>query len=343
MVNAVLAPPFEERVRATPLRCADFFCGIGGFHVAARNLGLDVVFACDIDEDARRAYHANFGLQPEGDIIPLQPEAVPAHDLLFAGFPCQPFSIIGQRQGFADSRGTLFFELLRFLRVHRPQGVILENVKQLATADGGTVIRRILEDLRGLGYAADYRVLNALDFGLPQKRERTIIVATQQHIPFPWPAVSVPMRPLVDVLEPEIPASHYVSNAIRRKRQAAHTPTVTPSIWHENKAGNVSSHPWSCALRAGASHNYLLVNGERRLTPRELLRLQGFPDDWRIVCNPAQTRRQAGNAVPVPVVQAVMQELVAICDRTPITRQAAHTERPLSPRADPGRGTGFDR
>ena len=322
MVDALLAPP--PLPSEGSLRCADVFCGIGGFHVAAQNLGLEVVFACDIDEDARRAYEANFNLYPEGDIVSLRAEEVPDHDLLFAGFPCQPFSIIGRQQGFADPRGTLFFEILKLVRAKRPQGVVLENVKQLSTAQRGKVLRRILDDLSDLGYTVDYRVLNALDFGLPQKRERTIIVATQRAFEaFPWPNGDMPMSSLAEILESNPDPKHYVSDTIRRKRHMAHTATIKPAIWHENKGGNVSSHEWSCALRAGASHNYLLVDGERRLTSRELLRLQGFPDSWEIVCSDAQTRKQAGNAVPVPLVQAVIERMVQVIERTTIARNGS--------------------
>lgn len=306
------APLFGEPPPAASLKCADLFCGIGGFHQAARNLGHEVVFACDIDAEARRAYHANYGIEPAGDIAAVAPEDVPDHDLLFAGFPCQPFSIIGQRQGLADPRGALFFEALRLIRAKWPRGVVLENVKQLATAQGGDVIAAILDGLREAGYAAEHRVLNALDFGLPQKRERTIIVASLRPFDrFPWPDEKAPMTPLADLLEKSPDPKHYVSDYIRRSKN--HTQTLpSPAIWHENKGGNISSHPWSCALRAGASYNYLLVDGERRPTPREMLRLQGFPDAFRIVSNDGQTRKQAGNAVPVPLVQAVMERLSGI-------------------------------
>ena len=305
--------PPTQTTKAGTLKCADFFSGIGGFHLAAQNLGLEVVFACDIDTEAQRAYYANFGLQPKGDIVTLTAEDVPDHDLLFAGFPCQPFSIIGRQQGFADPRGTLFFEILRFVQTKRPRGIVLENVKQLATVQKGRVLWRILEDLYDLGYTVDHKVLNALDFGLPQKRERTIIVATQTPFyQFPWPTAEVDIQPLSDVLESNPDPKHYVSRRIREKRHKSHTAEVSPSIWHENKAGNISSHQWSCALRAGASYNYLLVDGVRRLTPRELLRLQGFPDTWQIVCNDSQTRKQAGNAVPVPMVQAVIERMVQV-------------------------------
>lgn len=306
-------------------RCADFFSGIGGFHIAARNLGHEVVFACDIDRDARRAYRHNFGLEPWGDIIELRPEDVPDHDLLMAGFPCQPFSIIGRRRGFGDPRGSLFFELLRFIDAKRPRAVVLENVKQLSTAGGGSVLARILDEIESLGYSTGYKVLNALDFGLPQKRERTIIVAAREVdlSGWQWPIGNVRMRPLSELLESDPDPKHYVSDAIRLKRQLAHTAAGSPMIWHENKGGNVSSHEWSCALRAGASYNYLLVDGVRRPTPREMLRLQGFPDSWDIVCTDSQTRKQVGNAVPVPLVQSVMGKLVESIERATATRQRA--------------------
>ena len=212
-----------------------------------------------------------------------------------------------------DPRGTLFLEILRIAEEKRPKALLLENVKQLATIDKGQTINNIKVALEGLGYKVEYKVLNALNFGLPQKRERVLIVASLVDFDaFPWPTSKLPMKPLSEVLEPEPDNKHFVSGRIKRMRQEAHTSEHYPSIWHENKSGNVSSYPFSCALRAGASYNYLLVNGERRLTPREMLRLQGFPDSFEIVCNDSQTRKQAGNAVPVPMIQAVMEQLVDV-------------------------------
>jgi len=265
-------------------------------------------------------------LEPEGDITRLRAEDIPDHEFLFAGFPCQPFSIIGNKQGFSDPRGTLWFEAAKIIRAKRPEGIVLENVKQLTTADGGKVLQRIMGDLESIGYTTDHRTLNAIQFGLPQKRERTIIVATLAKFEkFPWPTERVPMMPLSEILEPNPDARHFVSERIREKRREAHTPAVTPSIWHENKAGHISSYPYSCALRAGASHNYLLVNGERRLTSRELLRLQGFPEDFEIVSTDAQVRKQAGNAVPVPVVQAVIERVISVLDRSHETARVSAT------------------
>lgn len=296
------------------LTYADMFCGIGGFHAAAESLGMECVFACDIDDEARRVYAHNWGIHPVGDIARVIPKNVPDFDVLFAGFPCQPFSIIGSRAGFADVRGTLFFELAKIIEAKQPRAFVLENVKQLVSHNGGQTLARILEILReDLKYTVDYKVLNALDFGLPQKRERVLIVGFKGEVTgFEWPTKKLPMKPLSKILEPNPDPRFFVSERIRRARLAAHTPKITPSIWHENKAGNVSSHPFSCALRAGASYNYLLVDGERRLTPREMLRLQGFPETFEIVANDSQARKQAGNAVPVPMVRAIIERVLHV-------------------------------
>jgi DNA (cytosine-5)-methyltransferase 1 len=170
-----------------------------------------------------------------------------------------------------------------------------------------------METLFELGYHTHFRVFNALDFGLPQKRERIFIVGFRQPVHFNWPQEKIPMKPLKDVLEKQVDASFYASEHIRNKRLSKQQPTQEPTIWHENKAGHISAYPFSCALRAGASYNYLLVNGERRLTSREMLRLQGFPESFKIVGNYSQTRKQAGNSLPVPVAQAVLEQVLEAC------------------------------
>ncbi len=313
-----------------PFRFVDLFCGIGGFHLAAADLGLHCVFACDIDAAARKVYRHNLGLEPAGDITLIQGQDIPDHELLFAGFPCQPFSIIGKRKGLADPRGNLFGEILRVIRCKRPLGIVLENVRQLVSIHGGMVLRQIQEGLEQEGYTVDCRVLNARDFGLPQKRDRTIIVATRMpFLLFPWPVAKIPMTPLSDLLESNPHPRHYASPRIRQKRQACHTSNIKPSIWHENKGGNVSSHPWSCALRAGASYNYLLVDGERRLTPREMLRLQGFPNSFEIMDSDSQVRKQAGNAVPVPMAKGAIQGVVHVIRNGQAARTCVSTHHAI--------------
>jgi DNA (cytosine-5)-methyltransferase 1 len=262
------------------LRYIDLFCGIGGFRIAMnqiasrKSLDARCVFSSDIDQACQMAYAANFGEMPFGDISQVDESDVPDHDLLLAGFPCQPFSICGNMLGFEDIRGTLFFDIARILQAKRPSAFVLENVKLLVGHDGGKTLARILETLKDLGYKVDYRVLNALNFGIPQKRERILIVGHLLSGSFCWPNRKTPMKPLDEILEEDVHEKFYASPEIRKSRLRHHRPDEKATIWHENKSGHVSKYPYSCALRAGASYNYLLVNGERRLTPREMLRLQ---------------------------------------------------------------------
>jgi DNA (cytosine-5)-methyltransferase 1 len=311
----------------SPLRFADMFCGIGGFHVAAAQLGMECVFACDIDTEARRSYRHNFGVEPAGDITEIKPDAIPDHEVLMAGFPCQPFSIIGDMRGFEDVRGTLFFNLAETIEAKRPVAVLLENVRQLSSHNRGRTLARIIEVLEELGYRTSWRVLNALDFGLAQKRERTFIVGFRDHsVPFEWPEPLGEYPSLDTVLERDVPDRYFASERIRLKRQAKHQSEYRLSIWHENKGGNVSSHPFSCALRAGASYNYLLVNGERRLTPKEMLRLQGFPEWFKLTGSYQQIRKQTGNAVPAPVAKAVLEKMVHGLSRSETTGQTVRLD-----------------
>jgi len=248
----------------------DLFCGIGGFRQAMdeacreNDLILDCVFSSDIDLACQFTYEENFGDRPFGDITKIDEEDIPDHDILFAGFPCQPFSIIGQRQGFNDIRGTLFFDIARILKHKRPTAFVLENVKQLVGHDKGKTLKTIIKTLQELGYYVQYAILNALDYGLPQKRERVIIVGHREPIFFSFPSPIRPFKPLSEILEKEVNKKHFASDYITEKRKARHKSEYKLSIWHENKAGNICSYPFSCALRAGASYNYLLVNGERR-------------------------------------------------------------------------------
>jgi DNA (cytosine-5)-methyltransferase 1 len=298
------------------IKFIDLFCGIGGFRQAMdeacreNDLIPDCVFSSDIDLACQFSYEENFGERPFGDITKVDEKDIPDHDILFAGFPCQPFSIIGQRQGFNDIRGTLFFDIARILKHKQPTAFVLENVKQLVGHDNGKTLKTIIKTLQGLGYHVQYAVLNALDYGLPQKRERVIIVGHREPIFFSFPSPVRPFKSLSEILEKQVDKKHYASDYIVEKRKARHKSAYKLSIWHENKSGNICSYPYSCALRAGASYNYLLVNGERRLTPREMFRLQGFPDTYKIVVNDSQARKQAGNAVPVNIVKSVILKLL---------------------------------
>lgn len=304
--------PAPENPRLT---FVDLFAGIGGIRIPFDEMGYHCVFSSEWDAKACQTYFANFGTVPYGDITKIPAQNIPHHDVLLAGFPCQAFSIMGKMQGFADTRGTMFFEIERILRYHQTPYILLENVKQLVGHDGGRTFKVILERLEQLGYYVKWQVLNALDFGLPQKRERVIIVGFLDKADRDAFSFDIPHKPynLADILEddkdvdPTLFASEHI--IAKRVEKTEGKKVFYPSIWHENKAGNISVLDYSCALRTGASYNYLLVNGVRRPTSRELLRLQGFPEKFRIAVSHQDIRRQTGNSVAVPIIRMVAQKI----------------------------------
>ena len=303
------------------LKIIDLFAGIGGIRLGFEKIGAECVFSSEWDKHAQNMYEENYGERPVGDINDVNPKDIPDHDFLLAGFPCQPFSIAGKQLGFADTRGTLFFNIEKILEEKKPYGFLLENVSRLVTHDKGRTFKVIIDKLESLGYTVYYKVLNTIDFGLPQLRKRIYIVGFKDKIHFQFPKPDGTKLTLKDILEPEkdIPSNYYVSEEIKKKRLAKVKPNAPyPSIWHENIGGNISALPHSCALRAGGSYNYLLVNGERRLTGREMLRLQGFPDSFKINVVYTQARKIAGNSVTVKVIELIAKQIQkAIEDNKP--------------------------
>ncbi|GHT53626.1 cytosine-specific methyltransferase [Bacteroidia bacterium] len=294
-------------------RTIDLFAGVGGIRLGFEAYGCKNVFSSEWDSAAQAMYEANFGEKPFGDINDIEPKDIPDHDILLAGFPCQPFSIAGKGLGFGDTRGTLFFNVEEIIKVKQPQAFLLENVKRLTTHDNGNTFKVIINHLKELGYTVYYKVFNSLDFGVPQKRERIYIVGFKENIYFKFPTPLGYYRPLIEILgkDNDIPKSYFLSETLKNKRFAAlKTIPPKPSIWHENIGGNISPLPYSCALRAGGSYNYLVVNGERRLTDREMFRLQGFPDSFKINVPYSQARKIAGNSVTVPVIKAIAGEMI---------------------------------
>lgn len=303
------------------IKFIDLFAGIGGIRIPFDELGYQCVFSSEWDKAACDTYEANFGKRPSGDITQIPAQNIPPHDLLLAGFPCQAFSIMGKMRGFADTRGTMFFEIERILSYHRPSVMLLENVKQLTTHDNGRTFEVILSKLSELGYFVKWKILNALDFGLPQKRERVIIVGFRSERAFFDFNFDFPVRKynLTDILEKDcdVDKSLFASERIVQKRleKTKGKAVFYPSIWHENKSGNISVLDYACALRTGASYNYLLVNGYRRPSSRELLRFQGFPDTYKIVVSHQEIRRQTGNSVAVPMIRAIAKKIDNIIKR----------------------------
>lgn len=301
---------------ANRLTFIDLFAGIGGIRIPFDELNCKCVFSSEWDKAACETYFANFNEHPFGDITLIPSESIPSHDILLAGFPCQAFSIMGKRMGFEDTRGTLFFEIQRILQYHKPKAFLLENVKQLVTHDKGRTFTVICEVLSQLGYHFKWKVLNALDFGLPQKRERVIIVgfldkSAYDSFDFNFEKKQYDLSQIIeddDSVDPSLFASKHILN--KRKEKTEGKNIFFPSIWHENKAGNISILDFACALRTGASYNYLLINGIRRPSSRELLRLQGFPDSFKIVVSHQDIRRQTGNSVAVPMIRMIAKKIV---------------------------------
>ncbi|WP_289004050.1 DNA cytosine methyltransferase [uncultured Parabacteroides sp.] len=294
----------------------DLFAGIGGIRIGFESVGGKCVFSSEWDKDACKTYLANFGETPFGDITQITADQIPDFDILLGGFPCQPFSIIGDKEGFNhETQGTLFFEIERILKEKQPNAFMLENVRNLTAHDNGKTFKVIINHLEALGYTVYAKVLNALDYGVPQKRERIIIVGFKDPIlfTFPDPVREKEKKKLSDILEDEnsLDPKYWVKDYIKEKRNFKMKKEIArPFISHENVGGAITPHHFSCALRAGASSNYILINNERRPTERELLRLQGFPDDFKVVVSYSAIRKQTGNSVAIPVIKAVAKSMI---------------------------------
>lgn len=293
----------------------DLFAGIGGIRLGFESVGGKCIFSSELDEDACKTYEANFGEHPSGDITKIEASSIPNFDILLGGFPCQAFSIIGKKEGFANETcGTLFFDIERILEEKKPKAFMLENVRNLTAHDNGNTFKVITTHLEALGYHVYSSVLNALDYGVPQRRERVIIVGFLDDVKFEFPK-PIPLserKTLSDILEDKVDSKYYVKECIRKSRieRLKDKGYPKPYISHENMAGSITPHPYSSALRAGASANYILINDERRPTERELLRIQGFPDSYKIVVPYGKIKKQTGNSVAVPVIKAVAREMI---------------------------------
>lgn len=318
----------------------DLFAGIGGFRIAMQNLGGKCVFSSEFDAKAQQTYLANFGEMPFGDITKdLTKAFIPKEfDILCAGFPCQAFSIAGKRLGFKDeTRGTLFFEVEDILRQHQPKGFFLENVKGLTNHDHGKTLKIILQHLDDAGYdVVPPQVLNAMDYGVPQHRERIYIVGFRKdlHIDmttfhYPEPTTPEGHRPKFrDVMEEnEVSVKYYLSTQyvktlIRHKeRHAAKGHGFGYEIINPDGVANAI-----VVGGMGRERNLIIDNrltdytpvtrikgevnrdGIRRMTPREWARLQGFPDSFKIVVADASAYKQFGNSVAVPAIQATAEQ-----------------------------------
>ena len=329
--------PVPEHPRFTFI---DLFAGIGGFRIALQNLGGKCVYSSEFDAKAQESYLANYGEMPFGDITKESTKRyIPQHfDILCGGFPCQAFSLAGHRLGFKDeTRGTLFFEIEAILRKHQPRAFFLENVKGLAIHDKGRTLKTILGHLDDAGYdVVPPQILNAMDFGVPQHRERIYIIGFRKNLHintanfhYPEPQTKGENRPRFrDVMENEVPSvKYYLSTTYVEtlKRHRARHEAAGHGFGYEI----IDTDGVANAIVVGGmgrERNLLIdkrlkdftpitnIKGEvnregiRRMTPREWARLQGFPDKFKIVVADASAYKQFGNSVAIPAIQATAEK-----------------------------------
>lgn len=307
------------------MKTIDLFAGVGGIRTGFESIGFETVFSNDFEPKVKISYDLNYGENSLtlGDIRDIQVEELPKFDFLLGGFPCQAFSIAGYRQGFEDTagRGNLFFCIAKILDYHRPQGFLLENVKNLVSHDNGKTMQIILETLENLGYTVKYKIMNTCEYGnLPQNRERVYIVGfLDKNVSnnFEFPSKIKLTKTISSMLEQNVDKKYYYteSSILYRKLKESVISKETCYQWRrvyvrENK-NNLC--PTLTANMGTGGHNVPIILddfGIRKLTPRECLRLQGFSDNFKIpdVAN-SHIYKQAGNSVSVSVVRRIAEKV----------------------------------
>ena len=309
----------------------DLFAGLGGFRLALESLGAKCVYSSEWDKPVRKVYSDNFDEIPDGDITQVDEKSVPDHDILCAGFPCQAFSISGKQHGFEDSRGTLFFDVARIVKEKQPKVVFMENVKNFASHDGGRTLEVVRTTMEDLGYTFFYKVLSAVDFGIPQKRERIYMVCFRNDLnvsSFNYPKPFELQKHVEDfLLSDENMVSHlYVDrpDTYFNGKKDEHYSNKTIRLGIVNKGGQgeriYSTKGIAITLSANGggvfskTGGYLINGRTRKLHPRECARLMGFPDSYIISDSPNQAYKQFGNSVVIDVLQLIAIEIANILE-----------------------------
>ena len=261
------------------IRFIDLFCGIGSFHYSFKELNWECVMSCDFDKTVKETYQENYGQLPLDDITEIEPKNVPDYDILCAGFPCQPFSQCGQHKGFDDKRGTLFFNIMKFVNFHKPKVIILENVQGLLNHDGGKTLERIKHDIEQTNYTITYKVIKCSDYGLPQMRKRLFIIGIKND------------TNLVKYVDKLLDLDEY-------KKEK----TLTEFF------GKNFEKTTAYTIRCGGRHSpindrhnwdgYIVDGKEYRLTIDDCLKLQGFGLDFKLCGNKKDKWKQLGNTIP---------------------------------------------
>lgn len=295
------------------MRTVDLFAGIGGIRQGfSRIFDLDVVFSSEIDKFAQQSYFLNYKELPAGDITKIKEEDIPQHDLLLAGFPCQAFSNAGLKRGFEDTRGTLFFDVARIIKYHKPKIVFLENVKGLLSHNKGETFKTILNVLEELEYKVFYKVLNAKDFGVPQNRERVYIVCFRENIDFEFPVGNKKSK-VGDILDKVIDNKTIISDRLwegHQRRLAEHKEKGNGFGYRIFDEESEYTSTLSARYYKDGSEILIRRNGNpRKLSVRECARLQGFPENFLIGVSDTQAYKQFGNSVCVPVIEAIAKKV----------------------------------
>jgi len=299
----------------------DLFAGIGGIRIPFEKLGGECVFSSEWDKHAQQTYSVNFGHTPQGDITKIKEEGIPSHNVLLAGFPCQPFSNAGLKKGFNDIRGTLFFDIVRIVKYHQPELLLLENVKGFRIHDKGNTFLTVKKSLEDLGYEVFAEVLNARDFGVPQNRERIYIVALHKekisNLKFEHPKPPHTSVKLGGILESKVDPKYTISDKLwagHQRRKIEHREKGNGfgySLFDEK-----SPYTSTISARYYKDGSEILIKQKRKnprkLTPREAARLQGFPETYIIPVSDNQAYRQFGNSVAVPVIEAIAKKMVRL-------------------------------
>lgn len=304
----------------------DLFAGLGGFRIALESLGANCVYSNEWDVHAQKVYAENFGDTPEGDITLVDENSIPEHDILCAGFPCQAFSISGKQRGFEDSRGTLFFDVARIVRAKKPKVVFMENVKNFASHDNGKTLGVVKCTMEELGYSFYQKVLSAVDYGVPQKRERIYMVCFRKDLKirdFKYPKPFKLTRHVEDFLldDTEMVKKLYIDRSDTyyngvEDNQYSNKPIRLGIV---NKGGQgeriystkgiaitLSAYGGGAFAKTGG---YLINGKTRRLHPRECARIMGYPDSFKICKNINQAYKQFGNSVVIDVLQLIAIEI----------------------------------
>ncbi len=304
----------------------DLFAGLGGFRLSLESLGAKCVYSSEWDIPAQKVYKANFGETPDGDITKVDEQTIPSHDILCAGFPCQAFSISGKQRGFDDSRGTLFFDVARIVKAKKPKVVFMENVKNFAVHDNGRTLQVVKATMEELGYTFYQRVLNAVNYGIPQKRERVYMVCFRNDLDiksFKYP-MPFPLKKHIEdfLLEDEtLVTSLYVDrpDTVYNGEPDNQYSSSSIRLGIVNKGGQgeriYSTKGIAITLSANgggvfAKTGGYLINGKpRRLHQRECARLMGYPDTYIMSDSANQAYKQFGNSVVIDVLQYIAIEI----------------------------------